>query len=228
MNFNNIAKYIYYRLKFRNKLIKMPLSSRLGGFDSKLEGHNSLGQNTFFAGELGYGSYMGSNCVIYGKIGRYCSIADHVKVISGKHPTSGFVSTHPAFFSTRKQAGFTYINEQLYEEIEYADDKSNIVLIGNDVWVGYGSVILGGISIGDGAVIAAGAVITKDIQPYTIMAGVPAKLVKKRFSDEQIEKLLKIKWWDKSAEWVENHAKQFCNINTFIKNNKLTKDDNQI
>ena len=80
-------------------------------------------------------------------------------------------------------------------------------VIGNDVWIGWHAIITPGVSIGDGAIIAAGAVVTHDVPPYAIVGGIPAKVIRKRFSDDMIEKLLKIKWWDWSDEKImENYA----------------------
>lgn len=86
------------------------------------------------------------------------------------------------------------------------DNKGDII-IGNDVWIGYEAVILAGVSIGDGAIIGARAVVTKDVPPYTIVGGVPAKPIKKRFSDETISSLLSIQWWNWSKEKISENIK---------------------
>jgi acetyltransferase-like isoleucine patch superfamily enzyme len=92
-----------------------------------------------------------------------------------------------------------------------ATSKGDVV-IGNDVWLGYGSMIMSGVGIGDGAVIAAGAVVTRDVEPYSIVAGNPARLIKKRFDEETIDKLLKIKWWDWPVEKINNNLNLIYNI----------------
>jgi len=84
------------------------------------------------------------------------------------------------------------------------DNKGNII-IGNDVWIGYEAVILSGVTIGDGAIIGTRAVVTKDVPPYTIVGGVPAKTIRKRFSDNDIATLLKVKWWDWPVEQIQSH-----------------------
>jgi serine acetyltransferase len=85
-------------------------------------------------------------------------------------------------------------------------------MIGNDVWIGANVTILDGIRIGDGAIVATNALVTKNVPPYAILGGVPAKQLKKRFTDEQIGFLLKLKWWDKREEWISEHAKYFNSI----------------
>ena len=212
-----IIKKTYYYRKNRKKNVKIGKRCVIGGFDTKFEGNNRVGDFCFFHGELGYGSYIGNNCHIDGSVGRYCSIADNVKTVIGKHPTSQFVSTHPAFDSNRQQAGFTYSQQENFEEFSYADEFKHHIVIGNDVWIGYGAVLLGGITIGDGAIIATGAVVTKDVEPYSIVGGVPAKEIKKRFAEKDIEKLLSIKWWGKDRKWIQNNVNQFKNIELFLK-----------
>lgn len=186
-------------------------------FNSNLEGGNAIHNGAMFTGRLGYGSYIGENCHISASIGRYCSIAPNVKTISGKHPTARFVSTHPSFFSLRKQAGFTYVRSQLFEEFDYADETNKLsVIIGNDVWICSGVTILEGVKIGDGAILAAGALVTKDVEPYTIYAGVPAIKIGQRFNDQIIETLLELKWWTKDEKWIEHHAHLFSDVNLFL------------
>ena len=90
------------------------------------------------------------------------------------------------------------------------------VTIGNDVWIGQGVSIKSGITIGDGAVIGAGAVVTKNVEPYAIVGGVPSRLIRYRFSKEQIEALLEIKWWNRSIEWLEENGRYFIDVDKFI------------
>ena len=208
--FKRLVKKVYYSLKYMNKHVKFYPKSEIQSFKSIFEGYNKIGKNTSFQGSMGRCSYIGNNCLIYANIGRYCSIAANVNVVLGKHPSRDWISTHPAFFSTLCQCGKTYVDSNLF------DESTGDVTIGNDVWIGFGATIMGGVNIGDGAIVAAGSVVTKDVPPYAIVGGVPAKIIRYRFSDSEIDKLLKIKWWDKDEKWISNHAESFKNISSFL------------
>ena len=182
------------------------------------EGHNFIGKNSSFSGKMGYGSYIGNNSTVCGTIGRYTSIADGVFVATGTHPTTNFVSTHSAFYSKGNNVNLTFGDESRFEEYVYADAESRApVVIGNDVWIARGATLIAGVTIGDGAIIAAGAVVTKDVPPYTIVGGVPAKPIRKRFTDEQVDFLIQTKWWNNSPAWMREHYSEFENIDLFIK-----------
>jgi acetyltransferase-like isoleucine patch superfamily enzyme len=119
------------------------------------------------------------------KIGKFCSIADGVKILLGGEHNYRFVSTYP------------FDNLLIrFKELGPTVKTKGDVTIGNDVWIGYGAIILSGVTIGDGAVVGAGAVVAKDIRPYAIVAGNPAKLLKYRFNKYVIQRLLWEKWWD--------------------------------
>lgn len=93
------------------------------------------------------------------------------------------------------------------EEVASAWDNKGDIVIGNDVWIGYGAVILSGVTIGDGAIIGTNALVTKDVAPYTIAGGIPAKPIRKRFSEEKISALMKIKWWNWSEKEILKNLK---------------------
>lgn len=140
-------------------------------------------------------------------IGKFCSIACGAKFIfnSANHTLSS-LSTYPfpLFF---EEWGLKR------EEVTDSWDNKGDIVIGNDVWIGYEAVIMAGVTIGDGAIIGTRAVVTKDVPPYTIVGGVPARLIRKRFPDETISELLKIRWWDWPRERIAENIsaiKQGC------------------
>lgn len=211
---------MFYLIFKHKKNAKLSISANVS-LDSVFEGSNVISSHTTFCGQMGYGSYIGADSRIFGKVGRFCSIAGNVKVIGGKHPSNTFVSTHPAFFSLLKQNGETFVQTQKFKENAFADEKNKFpVVIGNDVWIGEGVSILPGVKIGDGAIIAAGATVTKDVEPYSVVGGVPAKLIKKRFTEEEIEFLISFKWWERPIDWIKQNADLFEDINRFIAENK--------
>ena len=132
-------------------------------------------------------------------IGKFCSIACGAKFLfnSANH-TLASLSTYPfpLFFEEW---------ELEKKNVTEAWDNKGDIIIGNDVWIGYEAVVLAGVTIGDGAIIGTHAVVTKDVPPYTIMGGVPAKPIRKRFDDETIAQLLRLKWWDWSEEKISQN-----------------------
>ena len=138
---------------------------------------------------IGDYSYCNKNVQIQNAIiGNYCSIANDVVIGLGKHPLNLF-STSTVFY--RKE---NTLNVKLVEK-DYEFDEYLPVSIGSDVWIGARAIIMDGVNIGDGAVVAAGAVVTKDVPPYAIVAGVPSKIIKYRFEKNKIKELLESKWW---------------------------------
>ncbi|MCB4807310.1 CatB-related O-acetyltransferase [Tamlana sp. 62-3] len=130
-------------------------------------------------------------------IGKYCSISINFKSGLGIHP-SNFISTSPIFYS-KKNA----LNKTFSETDNFTEFKP--VTIKNDVWIGADVIILDGVTIGNGAIIGAKSVVTKDVPDYAIVGGVPAKIIKYRFSDEMIKELKRLKWWN----WDDNKLKKY-------------------
>lgn len=216
MNLKQILKNLYLKFRWRGKL-SFQLDDLIG-FGSYFEGANKIGHKTSFVGYLGYGSYIGANCHLTAKVGRFTSIAPNVWTNNAVHPYQApFVSTSPMFYSLLKQSGKTFATEQMFEEFVWVDkDKKYAIEIGNDCWIGEGVFIAGGKRIGDGAVVYAGSFVTHDVPPYAVVAGVPAKIIKYRFEDNVIQRLLDIQWWNKPLKWIENNCDLFSDVNKFL------------
>lgn len=139
------------------------------------------------------------------KIGKFCSISSGVIIELGGIHRSDLVTTYPFKAFPDNWRGAKDLKSEEVDAISKGD-----VVIGNDVWIARGATILSGVRIGDGAVIGAGAVVTKDVEPYSIVAGNPARLIRKRFDDETIRKLLEIKWWDWPVEKINENLQIIC------------------
>ena len=143
---------------------------------------------TLYGCSLGVSTYT-LGTMIRCRVGHYCSIGRAQVGGQARHPTS-FLSTHPAFYSTQTDAGFTFAT------LDGFDSAARETLVGSDVWIGHGAVVLEGREIGHGAVVAASAVVTRDVPPYAIVAGVPARVVQYRFEQDVIDALLEWRWWE--------------------------------
>lgn len=140
-------------------------------------------------------------------IGKFCSIACGAKFLFNcANHALGSLSTYtfPLFY---EEWGLDKAN------VTDAWDNKGDIIIGNDVWIGYEAVIMAGVHIGDGAIVAARAVVTKDVPPYTIVGGTPAREIRKRFDEATTERLLRLKWWDWPAEKIKRHINTFYNTN---------------
>lgn len=137
---------------------------------------------------FGKGSYVGTGGMLkQTKIGRFCSLGSNIWIADGNHPTSVYVSTYPAFIREREFCGYMFGNKFSFEEHSYTSDSHEwLCEIGNDVWIGDSVIIINGVKIGDGAIIAAGTVITKDVPPYAIVGGVPANVIAKTITTKRL------------------------------------------
>lgn len=166
---------------------------------------------TLFDSSIDDYSYMaGLGQVIYSTIGKFCSIANSTVINPGNHPQWRVTQHHSTY--RRRQYGFgTKDDEEFFQW-----RKDDACHLGHDIWIGHGAIILAGVNIGTGSVIGAGAVVTKDIPEYSVAVGVPAKVIKKRFSGDIIEKLLKSQWWDWDRKTLETRFEDLINLDVFL------------
>lgn len=186
---------------------------------SKLEGNNTIA-GKIYQSTLGFGTYVHENSVLKCvRVGRFCSIGEDVNIRLFEHPVN-MVSTSPSFYRKSHNTFKSYVSQNYSEDLNINADGYSVE-IGNDVWIGRGASIKSGITIADGAVIAAGAVVTHDVGPYEIVGGVPAKLIRKRFDDETIEKLLAIRWWEHDEKWLCEHGDEFSDVSSFVQKHEI-------
>lgn len=153
----------------------------------------------------------GFNEIDYATIGKFCSIANFVRINPGNHPTySRIAQSHFTYRS--RQFGFGPDDDEFFRW-----RKSHWVTLGNDVWIGHKATIMGGVTIGNGAAIGTGAVVTKDVEPYAVVVGVPARKIRMRFDDLLIEKIEKSLWWDWDYETLKARIPDFRNMEDFIR-----------
>jgi acetyltransferase-like isoleucine patch superfamily enzyme len=137
------------------------------------------------------------------KVGSFCSIAPNVTILLGGNHRGDWITTFP----------FNIIFEE-FRDIEGHPSSNGNVTIGNDVWIGLNTVILSGVVIGDGAIIGANSLVAKDVEPYSVAGGNPAKKIKNRFNDKTINDLLRIKWWDWDLEKIKNNIPLMLSADT--------------
>lgn len=160
-----------------------------------------VGDYTYFAGDAS---------VIYSEIGKFCSIASHVRINPGNHPKWRVMQHHCTY--RKIQYGFDTVNDEEFFEWR----RKARVEIGHDVWLGHGVIVMPGIKIGTGAVIGSGSVVTKDIPPYSIAVGVPARVIKIRFETDSIEKIMQTQWWNWDRQTMEERLADFYDPAIFI------------
>ncbi|MET1249566.1 DapH/DapD/GlmU-related protein [Sporolactobacillus sp. STCC-11] len=181
--------------------------------NSKLGTWTDIGPNTRME-DTDFGDYSytdGDATIIYATIGKFCSIASHVRINPGNHPMDRVTQHHLTY--RRVRYGLASANDQRVFDWR----RAHWVTIGHDVWIGHSATIMAGVTIGNGAVIGAGAVVTKDVPPYTIVAGVPAQPIRKRFSNELIKEITDSHWWDWDRQTLEEHYEELCDPQAFIR-----------
>lgn len=151
---------------------------------------------------VGRYSYLGINAwAIDAEIGQFCSIATDTYIGMAEH-TVDRISTSPIFTEKHNATGHSWTDDDVFSPFKHT-------IIGNDVWIGYRALVKGGVKIGNGAIVGAGAVVTKDVPPYAIVGGVPAKIIRSRFSDDVIEKLEELQWWNMDVDFLKKNISMF-------------------
>ncbi len=209
---NKLRKFIKKSILYFLNSSEIRNNVRISGFSNGIknvtfEGKNAVPDRCNFSGKIkiGYATTLGYNNFFHGNIsiGKYCQIGADVAIHTTNHPMN-YMST--------------YINKNLFNGDLHSLKETKKVTIGNDVWIGHNAIIVGEVNIGNGAILAAGSVVTKNVEPYTIVAGVPGKPIKKRFSEKIIHEIEALNWWDLSESELEKikplFFKDFTNKNS--------------
>ena len=213
----HLLLFFYHKYKNRGK-VHFPFSASLS-HRCEFEGMNAVGSHSSFYGRGGMGSYIGSNCHISAEIGRFSSMGNRITQITETHPyKEPFVTTSPMFFSLKRQTGQTFARKQLFEEYRFYDKERGIaVKIGNDCWVGNDVCFIGGVKVADGAVVLSRAMVTKDVPPYAIVGGIPARIIGYRYDENSIMLLEKAQWWNHDVEWFKENWELLTDMSAFMK-----------
>jgi phosphonate metabolism protein (transferase hexapeptide repeat family) len=179
---------------------------------SRLGAWSDIGPNcTLLESSVGDYSYLaGDAAIIYSEIGKFCSIASHVTINPGNHPMSRVTQHHCTY--RRVQYGLDDHDDEGF----FNWRRDDPCIIGHDVWIGHGALVVAGVRIGTGAVVGAGAVVTKDVAPYEVVVGVPAKPIRKRFSEDAIQKLLRVAWWEWDRPTLEERFHDLLDLDAFL------------
>lgn len=203
--------YERWRLRRRFGLIHFAPHARYVVVDSRFGRRCRLGGNCLIR-DSSFGDYSYAETgvrITYTRVGNFCSIGPGATIGLAAHPTEGYVSTHPAFYLNRPVLGY-----DLVEHDRRSDYRGTT--LGHDVWIGANALVKDGITIGDGAIIGAGAVVTKDVEPYAVVAGVPAKAIRKRFDDVTIARLQASQWWTRDDAWLRRYREELADVTRFV------------
>lgn len=209
--------YALHNIKFRItcKHVQIGMGSRVMP-GSVLHGYNLINHHSTFGGELGYGSYIGYHSeIVQARFGKFCSVGPYVAFVSNRHPIRTFISSHPSFFAKKGTVDLSFVSQNTDSD-QTMEEKIKFD-IGHDVYIGQNSLILGPRKIGNGAVIGAGAVVTKDVPAYAIVVGCPAEIIGYRFEEDICNELNDSEWWNMDDEWLKQHSELFTNPTEFVK-----------
>jgi len=204
---------INYKVKKKNPTLKWSGNVKIN--NCKFGRYNFLLNAIVTNSSFGDYSYVAKNTSVNNcKIGKFCCIGPNVQIGLAEHPVKDFASVHPVFYSDTSRMGYAFDKKSYFKEY-------NDTIVGNDVWIGANVIIRGGVKIGDGAVIASGSVVSKNVEAFTIVGGVPAKEIKTRFKDDEIAFLKEFKWWDRETDFLKNNYFLFHNIENLMNNFRI-------
>jgi acetyltransferase-like isoleucine patch superfamily enzyme len=208
---------LVYQMRYAGKSIRIEYMAELSNV--KFEGTNKVYKYARLRDvNLGRFSYVSRGTQVYNaEVGKFTCIGPETIIGPGEHPVRGYISSHPAFYSTLAQAGSTFSDGDYINEIPRT-------VIGHNVWIGARVVVRAGINIGDGVIIAAGSVVVKDVAPYTVVGGVPAKLIRDRFEQPVKEVVQSSEWWNWPNEDLSKNAAAFRDENSFLELVKRTRN----
>lgn len=195
--------FLYYWSKLLKKIRGPAIKSSVVGEGSKIEPGSLFVNST-----MGKHSFCGYDCeIVKAEIGSFCSIANNVSIGGGEHPVD-WVGTSPVFYKGRDSVRKKFS--------EFPREAHRKTIIGSDVWIGFRAVVLQGVTVGHGAVIGAGAVVSKDVAPYSIVAGVPARHLRHRFDGALCDALLETRWWELDDDELGKYARFIRDPQQFV------------
>jgi acetyltransferase-like isoleucine patch superfamily enzyme len=197
--------------RLKKKFAGLLVSESCSVIDCTFGVNVALSENAnIYMSTLGDYTYVAPDTsVCWADMGKFCSVGPRSFVGMANHPSRTFVSSHPVFYLTVPERHLTWADKNYFE-------GAARTRIGHDVWIGGNVSIRSGVTIGNGAIIGAGAVVTRDVPAYAVVAGVPAKKIRDRFTPEQISFLQKFQWWNRDPAWLQENYKRFHDIETFM------------